>query len=69
MVHQFSGERNFHIFYQLLAGAGEETLRKLYLKRNLDTYYYLTNGVSYYFCFLAVRLLQCTLYNIVLNDF
>ncbi|XP_017887268.1 myosin-IB [Ceratina calcarata] len=46
VVHQFSGERNFHIFYQLLAGASEETLRKLYLKRNLDTYYYLSNGTK-----------------------
>ncbi|XP_043514195.1 unconventional myosin IC isoform X1 [Frieseomelitta varia] len=46
VVHQFSGERNFHIFYQLLAGASEETLRKLYLKRNLDTYYYMSNGTK-----------------------
>ncbi|CAK9821958.1 Unconventional myosin IC [Anthophora retusa] len=46
VVHQFSGERNFHIFYQLLAGASEDTLRKLYLKKNLDTYYYLSNGTK-----------------------
>lgn len=44
MVDQSSGERNFHIFYQLLAGADDETLRKLFLKRNLDTYYYISNG-------------------------
>ncbi|XP_024942663.1 myosin-IB isoform X2 [Cephus cinctus] len=44
VVHQTSGERNFHIFYQLLAGSDDETLRKLFLKRNLDTYYYLSSG-------------------------
>ncbi|XP_034942192.1 unconventional myosin IC isoform X2 [Chelonus insularis] len=44
VIHQSTGERNFHIFYQLLAGASDETLRKLFLKRNLDTYYYLSNG-------------------------
>ncbi|XP_057322308.1 unconventional myosin IC isoform X2 [Microplitis mediator] len=46
VIHQSSGERNFHIFYQLLAGANDETLRKLFLKRNLDTYYYLSNGTK-----------------------
>ncbi|XP_066591838.1 unconventional myosin IC isoform X2 [Prorops nasuta] len=46
VVHQSSGERNFHIFYQLLGGAKEDTLRKLFLKRNLDTYYYLSNGAK-----------------------
>lgn len=46
VVHQSLGERNFHIFYQLIAGADEEILRKLYLKKNLDTYYYLSNGTK-----------------------
>ncbi|XP_076289926.1 unconventional myosin 61F isoform X4 [Lasioglossum baleicum] len=46
VVHQFTGERNFHIFYQMLAGGSDETLRKLFLKRNLDTYYYLSNGTK-----------------------
>lgn len=46
VVHQYPGERNFHIFYQLLAGADDATLSKLFLRRNLDSYYYFSHGVS-----------------------
>ncbi|XP_062716000.1 unconventional myosin IC-like [Aedes albopictus] len=46
VVHQSMGERNFHIFYQLLAGAEDGLLQELHLKRKLDTYYYLTDGDS-----------------------
>lgn len=44
VVHQSRGERNFHIFYQLLAGGDDKLLRDLHLKRNFDTFYYLTDG-------------------------
>ncbi|XP_067010798.1 unconventional myosin IC isoform X2 [Anabrus simplex] len=44
VVHQYPGERNFHIFYQLLAGASDEMLNKLQLKRSLDTYFYFSHG-------------------------
>lgn len=44
VVNQNGGERNFHIFYQLLAGASEEQLQQFHLKRNLDSYYYLSDG-------------------------
>lgn len=46
VVNQTAGERNFHIFYQLLFGADDNLLADLHLDRNLDTYYYLTDGVS-----------------------
>ncbi|XP_033231321.1 unconventional myosin IC isoform X2 [Belonocnema kinseyi] len=46
VVHQSAGERNFHIFYQLLVGANDDILRNLFLKRNLDTYYYLSSGIK-----------------------
>jgi myosin heavy subunit len=32
------GERNFHIFYQLLSGASHSTIKKLYLERNPKKY-------------------------------
>ncbi|KAK2497277.1 hypothetical protein MC885_004028 [Smutsia gigantea] len=44
VVHQNHGERNFHIFYQLLEGGEEETLRRLGLERNPQSYLYLVKG-------------------------
>ncbi|KAF5286073.1 hypothetical protein FQR65_LT12959 [Abscondita terminalis] len=44
VINQAAGERNFHIFYQLIAGASHEDLEELHLKQNLNNYYYLTHG-------------------------
>uniref|UniRef100_A0A8C8RM60 Unconventional myosin-Ic n=1 Tax=Pelusios castaneus TaxID=367368 RepID=A0A8C8RM60_9SAUR len=44
VVHQNHGERNFHIFYQLLEGAEDELLRRLGLEKNPQQYHYLVKG-------------------------
>lgn len=46
VISQTPGERNFHIFYQLVLGASDAEMNELMLKRNLSSYYYLSNGVS-----------------------
>uniref|UniRef100_A0A1I8P1M8 Myosin motor domain-containing protein n=1 Tax=Stomoxys calcitrans TaxID=35570 RepID=A0A1I8P1M8_STOCA len=44
VINQSSGERNFHIFYQLLAGASDEQLKEMNLTRSLQDYGYLSDG-------------------------
>uniref|UniRef100_A0A673HYN0 Unconventional myosin-Ih-like n=1 Tax=Sinocyclocheilus rhinocerous TaxID=307959 RepID=A0A673HYN0_9TELE len=44
VVHQNRGERNFHIFYQLVEGGEDELLRRLGLERNCQKYRYLIQG-------------------------
>ncbi|KAM8828044.1 unconventional myosin-Ih [Spinachia spinachia] len=44
VVHQNHGERNFHIFYQLVEGGEADLLRWLGLERNCQNYSYLVQG-------------------------
>ncbi len=41
VVHQSHGERNFHIFYQLIEGGEEDLLRRLGLEKNAQQYQFL----------------------------
>ncbi|XP_064488667.1 unconventional myosin-VI-like isoform X2 [Ornithodoros turicata] len=46
---QTKGERNYHIFYQLCAGAPHELRQKLRIT-NPDDFHYLRHGCTQYFC-------------------
>eukprot|EP01125_Pyxidicula_operculata_P000059 TRINITY_DN1008_c0_g1_i1.p1 TRINITY_DN1008_c0_g1~~TRINITY_DN1008_c0_g1_i1.p1 ORF type:complete len:1521 (-),score=561.84 TRINITY_DN1008_c0_g1_i1:153-4715(-) len=44
VVYQAPTERNFHIFYQIIAGTTPEQKEKYMIRPNISDYHYLTNG-------------------------
>ncbi|XP_054859454.1 unconventional myosin-Ia-like isoform X2 [Eublepharis macularius] len=46
VVHHVKGERNFHIFYQLLSGGSDQLLKQLKLQRDCSFYGYLKKEAS-----------------------
>lgn len=46
VVHQAEGERNFHIFYQMLTGGAPVLLNQVKLQSDPEQYYYLSQGHS-----------------------
>lgn len=44
LVYQLDGERNYHVFYRLLAGMTKQDLAKLHLTKDPHNYFYLTQG-------------------------
>ena len=46
VVKQQTGERNFHVFYQLLKGGGDSLLKQLKLKKESKSYHYVSQGGS-----------------------
>uniref|UniRef100_A0A803TCR7 Unconventional myosin-Ia n=1 Tax=Anolis carolinensis TaxID=28377 RepID=A0A803TCR7_ANOCA len=46
VVHHDKGERNFHIFYQLLSGGSDQLLKQLKLERDCSLYGYLNKDAT-----------------------
>ncbi|CAB3403677.1 unnamed protein product [Caenorhabditis bovis] len=46
VVRQQNGERNFHVFYQLVAGGNENMLKSFGLTKDAKKYYFLNQGHS-----------------------
>ncbi|KAG5440194.1 hypothetical protein PCANB_001763 [Pneumocystis canis] len=47
VIQQNTSERNYHVFYQLLAGASKELKRKLFLENSIDDFVFLKKSSKY----------------------
>ena len=47
MVHTSEGERNFHIFYLMLAGTTDEQKEQLHLAQDPRVYHYINQSSCY----------------------
>lgn len=57
VVGQIQGERNFHIFHQLLAGADPSTLNRLMLEGKPEMYNYTKEAVSFHYFNFCISVL------------
>jgi myosin heavy subunit len=62
VVTQSSMERNYHIFYQLIAGADSGTKKRLHL-RAPGEYNYLNQSGTNEYIIAAVRFNYCAMFN------
>ena len=46
LVHQTAGERNYHIFYQMLKGASPQQLTALHLADSIESYEYISSSAA-----------------------
>ena len=46
-IVQLKGERNYHVFYRLIAGMSKADLQKLHLVKDPWKYHYITRVSSY----------------------
>ena len=58
VCHQGLGDRNFHVFYQLVKGCENDFLKKFEIGRRVDMYYYLNQVSSNSLALPILRLLS-----------
>ena len=46
LIHQTAGERNYHIFYQMLKGASPELLQALHLQSAVESYDFISSSAA-----------------------